>query len=726
MAKKRKNLHQKQRQKSRMKNCLTELVRLLGTLSQKRDKPEKLQAPPIQSKDKNFEEKIEPEKQKLVPPYKGIVLPVVCQNEQEDADYKKDSPKDDRKLDKEHKYSNEFKKIPEEFIKWGPNEMRPSTDFVYSGKEIFLKRIKVSNDNQIRDTLMEICITRNLGKLSDNFPKVLEIEYNKSNVDCEPCKLTSIDIFMKKEGSDLTNLEKTDDLINIIFQMINAFCFMGTLGIFHCDIKPENMLKSEGKVIIIDFGSAITFYRNPQKLNKKIGKYYAKSIKSYTKKFAPPEMLEATISGKEINREKKANIIPMKYDVFSLGLTMLSLLLKSLGEHYEIIKYDYENREFDEIGHAEFLKQMDSKLEMKVNDNMLKLEEKNAWKKFLWPCLEFHAEMRPTFEKLKCNYTELLKSIGKECPKGKDLESAEIIKEIGDSFYLICQLRIAEWYYNKYVQSGKNGEEKATVLIKLGEIKHIFGDYEGAKEYYKKAENMSSNKVQKAYTHVLYLNTKFSLEPKKEIAKEMKGLIDKIDKKSNFIYVHTVACLAQVYNALNEFAEAEKVIFESTILNYLKNNNDIYCARIYNQMGLLYTGKMSENMDLYYKSAKKQFKEAITTCIRITGNEGLKACPYLAILYKNLALLYEKNNEVDRAIKNQESSKNIHLLAFGEDHHTLAFTYCELARLNCVKNPKADTKAKLNEAKKIIKRYRNEYSNFYPAMAELRRKLKNY
>ncbi|OMJ76789.1 hypothetical protein SteCoe_23762 [Stentor coeruleus] len=115
-----------------------------------------------------------------------------------------------------------------------------------------------------------------------------------------------------KENRLAQNLAYTEiEFESIFYQLVSALNILRTLNIIHCDIKPTNILiTNEGVLKIIDFNAATSL-----KSTTIIGNYAG------TMSFMAPEILKGLEKG-------DATIKQDKPDVFSLGMTLLFLLIK--------------------------------------------------------------------------------------------------------------------------------------------------------------------------------------------------------------------------------------------------------------------------------------------------------------------------------------------------------------------------------------------------------------
>ena len=111
-------------------------------------------------------------------------------------------------------------------------------------------------------------------------------------------------------------------ITEIMRNLVNAFALLEGKGIYHRDIKPSNiMMYKNFKPKIIDFG--ISKYTEIEiSRNSVTGKFTVEG----TEDFMSPELFSAFQ-----NKSDQRNLVtinPVKADVYSLGITMLTLILK--------------------------------------------------------------------------------------------------------------------------------------------------------------------------------------------------------------------------------------------------------------------------------------------------------------------------------------------------------------------------------------------------------------
>jgi len=117
---------------------------------------------------------------------------------------------------------------------------------------------------------------------------------------------TSLASMMKQTGAPFSE----EQVRNILIQVLSALKVVHNKGIWHMDIKPENiMMDRQGNCVLIDFGSS-------KQISSSEGKYTSTSI-TYTPGYAPMEQMDGT-------QEKWG---PWT-DFYALGATLYNLLTK--------------------------------------------------------------------------------------------------------------------------------------------------------------------------------------------------------------------------------------------------------------------------------------------------------------------------------------------------------------------------------------------------------------
>jgi len=111
--------------------------------------------------------------------------------------------------------------------------------------------------------------------------------------------------------------DKIMELIDYSVQILSGIAYLHKKKIFHCDIKPENILLSESKIKIVDFGFSKKFPRKGSDSSDKIG---------FTFDFAHPELKN------KISQMQSRNFAETKLNMFEIGLTYFDLDFYSLGK----------------------------------------------------------------------------------------------------------------------------------------------------------------------------------------------------------------------------------------------------------------------------------------------------------------------------------------------------------------------------------------------------------
>lgn len=172
-------------------------------------------------------------------------------------------------------------------------------------------------------------------------PEKLEICENEMNVlkmAQHPNIIQLYDIFIYKPfyililefcpGGDLENKRlKKEDLMTYSKQIIDAVSYLHSEKIAHHDLKPSNcLIDKNGRIKLADFGLSIKYsYPSSQQF---------KGTKIYT----PPEVM------------KRASFDPFKADIWSLGMTLYSLMTGELP--FKEISNPVKFRQEQELFHA--------------------------------------------------------------------------------------------------------------------------------------------------------------------------------------------------------------------------------------------------------------------------------------------------------------------------------------------------------------------------------------
>ena len=134
--------------------------------------------------------------------------------------------------------------------------------------------IKVSNINNDNHIIKELNALKLLKKHSNI---INYIKFNKKNIIYFPYYKQDLYFYIKKKCKI-----PYDECINIFYKIADAIDFMHSLGLIHCDIKPENILLDKNlEPKLIDFGHLTinkSFINNYKKSTNLIGSFQKKNL----------------------------------------------------------------------------------------------------------------------------------------------------------------------------------------------------------------------------------------------------------------------------------------------------------------------------------------------------------------------------------------------------------------------------------------------------------------
>jgi len=449
-------------------------------------------------------------------------------------------------------------------------------------KEYVLKSIRVKKDSRslIQSIINEYHIGRTLGALSPNVIKTLD--FQQETLDNEE---VVIEILMEYGGVALTSLKNRLNHITVlrmIYELLNLFELMEKLGVAHFDIKPQNIVwdQKSKKVKLIDFGTSITFYNNPDEVKEPMIKNYSKII-GFTRFYAPFELIQK-------NYKK---IIPQKVDVYSFGVTMVEMILMNAKGY---------NTKNSNISYN---------IIVSIRE-MLDYIKKEAYSQLIRECLHNNPLKRPSFTKLKREFIDIMKSL--ECfsdiHEKKEKCGVEEYYKRGTEFLHLGEYIPAIWWFNKYLEKW-NCRDRRAGYIKLGLAYEEFGNYRKAIECYKRAEELSKNEsnieLGKLYTNLCSAYTKCELYDKADYySKRTEELYSSLKFK-----MHTIDCLNKAsYLYLNKAEHKNAIDGSEKVIKIVKvyNNTEIstVVAVGYNNMGLAYLcgGENSKAQEYAHKA----------------------------------------------------------------------------------------------------------------------------
>ena len=198
-------------------------------------------------------------------------------------------------------------------------------------------------------------------------------------ISCEEAEDTKLQTFcfeaVYEYGGEnlLTALENSDakEIMDVMEDVAQIMAKIETKGIFHSDIKPQNIVISNDVVKLLDFGVAMSF-------DQKTRLFSTKNLKGGTLIYLPPEVLE---------KEKGK---PAAVDVYSWGITLYQLLTRRTCD---LLENDMDIRT---ANYKAFLKNVMSLKIERDPDEAIKKKVANILPKVL----DFDPKKRPNFPEI--------------------------------------------------------------------------------------------------------------------------------------------------------------------------------------------------------------------------------------------------------------------------------------------------------------------------------------
>jgi len=280
----------------------------------------------------------------------------------------------------------------------------------------------LSDTEGIAQAKREYEIAYELGKNNPYIAKGLTIEeYTDTLTNTYYCEK-----LFEYGGSNLLEIMNTglrnEEIIEIAKQTADAMNFTHKKGIFHSDLKPENIVYKNGAAKIIDFGVSMNFGKKTEVV--KYTKFCTGKVVGLTPCYSPPEFLYLDLlkDMMPINREK--------IDVYSWAMIFYQLLSKKsiqeLEQEWEPYRRNFETYQKFKI-HIKLLK----------TDAFYKGKSSKKFVKIISDCLSFCSADRPTFE-------EIYEEIQEYCEILKYQEKIEIAKENSQKMIYECDSKNAE------------------------------------------------------------------------------------------------------------------------------------------------------------------------------------------------------------------------------------------------------------------------------------------
>lgn len=446
--------------------------------------------------------------------------------------------------------------------------------------------------------------------------------------DCNLMELIKVRI---EEGRSCWSEE---ELLYILFQLVEGFYLMKRHSVTHRDIKPQNILySSEDKWYkIADLGGS-KFLKPPASKQSLDGKNTVRGSPAYW----APEIyyyceLQKDKEGRFFVGKQHLPYNPYQSDVYSVGITLL--LMKKLVPRLdrEGIKKEVESMRRSKQG--SYLEQV--LVRMLESDESKRMSFEQVY--------EVLGREKGRFKQPKEDvYVNCLKT-GKErkSMSGEELLEREI--DLGEAYEKLLLLEHAKSHYEQaYRLAHKQGKDslKADILNNMGTVNCDLGQLDEAERnyldclaYYKKIHGEKHTSVGDAYNNL-------------GIVKRKKGEYEK-----------AIKCYEAAYHI------KEQVFGE----------NNLGVALILGNLGMAYRklGDLDQSLK-YYKSAL-QLKKLIC------GDASIILCA----TYDNLARVYYLKAQFDQAISCYQITTDIYRKSASSNPHRLADALFELGQ--CYQN----------------------------------------
>ena len=177
-------------------------------------------------------------------------------------------------------------------------------------KKLIFKSLVASSLSTFELIMRNYRITNSLAIATNHAVKIIDMRKK----DLENNKFV-FEVLMEYEGHDLYrfNSMSEEDFLNSMYQLVSILSIMEFVGIFHSDIKPQNIIWNSTKKVLklLDFETALEFTEDPKKIFEHLPKH---KLVGYTESFTPMEYYN------------KTEIIPQKFDAYSFGSTFIIML----------------------------------------------------------------------------------------------------------------------------------------------------------------------------------------------------------------------------------------------------------------------------------------------------------------------------------------------------------------------------------------------------------------
>jgi len=481
---------------------------------------------------------------------------------------------------------------------------------------------------------------------------------------------------------------KEEELLSILYQLVVQLDKLNNMGIFHRDVKPENIIvtNNQNKLKLSDLGCAWLAEEGTKSFNI-----------AGTPYFMAPELAQALVS-----KQRRVEYNPYLGDLFSIGVTILRLVHSSL-KRSELMTY--LNGKFNEEypGLYKYVKGLlatEPEVREETAKEILSLEaknlqftkkEENDYKSFLFKKVVERSgdSLDPSlyFEMFIFDEAEMIiqNQIAKERKKSSsDIKSQREIE---------WSIALAECYIFQ-----RKFEPAFKELAELSQLAQI--------------EQSESNNSQLTKAKVLFW-TGYALAGTGKFEDAIKKLNECLEIREKILTENhedvAIVHLRFGYTYFNQgkYDEAHKAFEKCISINTAcKNENTLNVAKSYNNIGVILETQRK------YEEALKSFKKALQIYLNLYGEDY----PYVADQYNNIGNIFfgqEKYSEAnDYYFKAFKIKKKYH----GENSPEVALVYGNIAST-------MDRMFKFNEAisymKKSFEIYKTKYGENHPELAHI-------
>ena len=257
---------------------------------------------------------------------------------------------------------------------------------------------KLSATEEISLAQNEYSIPYKLGSKHQNIAKGLF--FKEKEFTSDDCHV--VEMLMEYGGEDLLTLARHEkltgnDIISIAKQTASAMEYAHRQGIFHSDLKPQNITLKNGLAKIIDFGVSMDLGK--QENVKHFTVLQTGKVTGITRAYAPPEICyqdQLKALGKEGELEVLKRVVEAsreKIDVYMWGMTFYHIIskktLESLGEEWRVYRGSSE-------AYTKFKEGLMKLSVVGVNPGLSR-----SFIKLIYQCLAYGSVDRPSFDNIQ-------------------------------------------------------------------------------------------------------------------------------------------------------------------------------------------------------------------------------------------------------------------------------------------------------------------------------------